>query len=498
MSESDTTIGKRRSKAEEGDLLLRVKSSRTTVRVRTRWVRRWQFLDDLQQEMGVSEIDWTRTGHEPLELWVELNERMDAGMINRWSTLIPVSEILDVVAFMNPYDNKYLMYAWIDNMEDTIRSRLYTDLGRYIRERVMAVTLYLPYMTKIESYAIHSNLNVASDIVRRVTSQEAALVPGLYESIINSPWNASTGILHTAWMENNLTSYIPTPGTGMKEVPWNLIRWDDVLDMAPGAYPPQPANLVLISELIRYVKVDEPVRARLRPELEFHLEGSLDEPGAILSAIEKLWADHSGPVSEEYKNLRRFLAGRPHVVDDYYDTGLPMTKIKMSEDKNGVLKLNTPEPELLLELMIQWSATYNSHRIAHYIVQIAEMAMNNKTMDVTLDRALMYLVVRIAWNGTRSRRQIDTVEYPGLCDRIYNTLGTPVLDLIAEQSLTSISILDELTEDRVQRTLVELKYELLAEEAIKLIESKPAKRFTSWPVIARDSELWGQSIRKPD
>ena len=240
-----------------------------------KWVQRWQLLKDFREDNG-SLMMWTYTPPAEILQWIELNKKLDAGLEKYKTTRldfttgeydalfpseaypnpIPVSSIYATLQYMNAVDAEYLLSCYIDEtLSDAIRKNLYKDLGHYIREKELVFTYRL---TTAQQYGTHQNAGLLQDpmMIKRViarddfhtqlyysdeTTREADMKKA-YEDALAYPFDILVGIIHTAAQHQTAVLEVKTierPEASkwelktwkLPEVPWWLVRWDDVRTM---------------------------------------------------------------------------------------------------------------------------------------------------------------------------------------------------------------------------------------------------------------------------
>lgn len=95
----------------------------------------------------------------------------------------------------------------------------------------------MPYHSPISGdIGIHYNCSIASDpLISVKVSQLPSSIRGVL--LNNNDINILTGVLHTVWRYVQSPSYSPRSDIRlMREIPWNVIRWGDLLDMGPDAH----------------------------------------------------------------------------------------------------------------------------------------------------------------------------------------------------------------------------------------------------------------------
>lgn len=162
-------------------------------------------------DIGTSEIEWTRTSLASIQLWIVLNERMDEQMM-AGKLLLPVSgEFAELLIYMNRYTDEYLQYVYIEeSLPSPTKRDLYYRLGRYIRSRGV-IPSYLDqeyhqnhYYISIDRSTgtdlvpgIHYNLRLDEDILYSDVPH-SDYPPAILEALLASQVSTVTGIMHTA------------------------------------------------------------------------------------------------------------------------------------------------------------------------------------------------------------------------------------------------------------------------------------------------------------
>lgn len=445
-------------------LVVRGGKTRTTIPIGPLWVRRWQFLDDIVNEMGVRTIEWTRTRMQPIRDWIELNKRMDEErMVD--GVLLPIGGFADVIEYMNPYTDEYLQYVYIEETLPTDKRRdLYHRLGRHVRE-VGERWEYLRdnYYGRSKRVGIegemrvdlipgiHYNLRLGDDILYSDIPREE-YPPGMIEKMLESQVSTSTGILHTAWLYSHSDHY--QEENPLEEVPWHLVRWDDLIEMAPDG-------------------VTYDVRGVQKSDLTTYVERLVNGEN-VTESVERGQYDHkSGQL-----NLWHRLAGRPPSPTLVF----PLAIIPMREE-DGRLMMATPAPELLLRRLVE-EAQYNNEIAEYILLNYREEYIEENDDRVLLDQVISRLVLGAAWGEWR--RTIDSSEYEELCQLAYESLGSAVVDLIAN---SAISYLEEMQEGEVESRMTRFKttkLDKLAEAAIKQMSDTPYIGFQHWPLTQEE------------
>lgn len=434
------------------DTGLTLVAGKTSIPIEPRWIPRWGFLSDLVEDMSGSatSIEWTRTDVWSLLEWKHLNAMMDtltelhkkanfrplSGNLIRFVSLEGVWEVID---FMRPVNGEYLLFTTIDEDLSAERRRgAYESLGRYIRgsgiRPVYAESSVIHAHMKIHENCLLFRDPVYNDLVR--TDEEL-----MSEALSNEDINIVTGILHIA--NRDVRGPIDFGLRVTEEIPWNLIRWNDVVEMTR---PFELSNLQTAPILSSRTPEDK------KREMLAKMNDVYDNPGAIRQG-----------------NLHHLLAGSAPPETEHF--GFPVTALSLTES----LSLVVPAPDELVSRLISWYQAGEGAQIAKWIISVGTPQdipmMNNKT---AIGRLLPEIVVRMAWGTGVERRPIDSLEYPELSRKVYEGLGTNVLLIIATEALKRIQ--GDLSS--VSR-LAKAKLERLAEAALEVIESTEPKEFIS-------------------
>lgn len=240
------------------------------------WVQRWQLLMDYREENG-NLLKWTYTPPAEVLQWIELNKKLDEGAKELKTTKanfstgeyevfrpseayhdpIPISSIYNTLQYMNAVNGEYLLGCYIDEtLSFSVRKQMYKDLGRYIREKELVFSYRL---VTAEYYGTHQNAGLLLDPAMRgrvigrhedlfidryysdETTREADMQKE-YEEALAYPFDILVGIIHTAAQRQTEVLNVKTierPDASkwklttwrLPEVPWWLVRWDDVRTM---------------------------------------------------------------------------------------------------------------------------------------------------------------------------------------------------------------------------------------------------------------------------
>lgn len=191
-----------------------------------KWVSRWGFLSDLQQEAvlqgnmaGLDSVPWTFTQEATLLLWISLNKQMDTQRGKKLLTLLrsarmPMSSVWPVVDFMRPVDDKWSVYTQIDEkIPEEKRKPFYSILGRTIRTAGERDSYSTKSSGKLDDFYLWA------DPVYSVPDKYkfSSLPKDLRDSVLDlEDLNILTGIVHTC-----------------RKSP---IRWKDVATMVQNPY----------------------------------------------------------------------------------------------------------------------------------------------------------------------------------------------------------------------------------------------------------------------
>lgn len=219
------------------------------------WIRRWQLLSDYQSEYG-NRIEWD-FNQVQLDKWLDLNRKMDEhqekltphiqrsleenitiplpGLV--YNNLTRISEVYEILQQMNPTDGEYLLTCRIDKeLPHSSRKQLYYDLGHYIRRNGL-LHLYRRPKSRHEALLLGSYCNLAVETDPMVAMTAVFNIPIREDPELTAamayPYNILVGILYTALQEQEQLLSVGIGDTEelIDEVPWWLIRWDDVKTM---------------------------------------------------------------------------------------------------------------------------------------------------------------------------------------------------------------------------------------------------------------------------
>lgn len=393
------------------DLTLVVKNgaARYSVPVKWAWIHRWQFLDDIVKDLGVSQIDWTPTDMRSVTLWVELNKRMDERLTSK-AEMLHMTELSRVLSYMNPYTDEYLRYVYIDDtLAPEVRKDLYHRLGRYIRSQGEK-PIYLSYSNYREGgyrwdvgdvvtdliLGIHYNLNLTDDILYR--APHTVYPPQILELLLQSQLSTATGILHTAWLLSRSYPHNHNKNP-LLEVPWHLIRWDDLIDMAPNGYIYSWDVRNYLGEAVKILQGRGDVTQLILAarELKLYTSGkSLEENMQVVI----LQAESE--VNTKELALRLLLSGRVSEDDELPQSVIPMKEVE------GVLSIATPEPDLLLQRLLGWGYRGSSSPAYHILRNYKREWQDNKDR-VMLSDVITRLIMGIAWVKIYARLTVRNI-----------------------------------------------------------------------------------------
>ena len=261
-------------------------------KIDNRWMGRWQFLSDFQEEMGDVSIPWTYTPLASVDLWIALNRTMDEydtdelaalrqetgididgdsmGEYERYrqneqetnaekkrsevtSTrlyhnpsdqsdksaapkrlfLLKLSELDAIISFMLPTSDRFLLLVMIDDGLSWKKSDYYKRLGEYIIKYGYSPNPDIFHTNGILAYlgSIHLILNVPELTLDRLHDEEKALVVRRIQAIVRStPLIRFYGILRAFYQPNRGTQ----PGLLWEEVRALCMDEDSVAAHARG------------------------------------------------------------------------------------------------------------------------------------------------------------------------------------------------------------------------------------------------------------------------
>lgn len=163
---------------------------------------------------------------------------------------------------------------------------------------------------------------------------------------------------------------------------------------------------------------------------------------------------------------------------------LPQSAIQMRE-KDRRLKIATPAPELLMKRLLEWDSKGDNRDPTSWIISNYDQNVERNKDRVPLEEVIMRMVMGIAWQG--ERYTIDSLQYPVLCRRVWESLGTQVVTRIAENALADMGRIEKNLYD--ERMVVMLaKSKLLAEAAIAVLEETDVIGFQHWPIVLAPRE----------
>lgn len=289
------------------------------------WLDRWDLPRNLHEELGSLNITWIYTSTRELSDWIRLNKMMDE---KDMTSPILISQVWSVIRLMDPSSDEFLLYTHINRtLPDSLRAELYRRLGSFIR----SLGVRPPYASGGFCYtSIHNNLNLYRDLAYGVVDPRPYSCPegvfvyersrynsAMTQSLSNPDLNTVTGIVHTAWQEHVASGGSPL----VNEIPWDLIRWNDVVRMAPAGYAPSQVHTLALSIMLKSnQEIDDAVLRRL------------------------------SEVDTGERNLRLMLAGRDPVDEKVVLMSSRVDVVMI----NNVPVLNTSSPALLLERLLQW------------------------------------------------------------------------------------------------------------------------------------------------
>lgn len=456
------------------------------VRVPAEWLPRWTFLQDIVSDMGVSEIEWTRTGLQELIPWIELNERMDRAenrvdnLVYQHPTLLPISSMDQVVSFMLPVDANYLLQCYIDeDVPFARRHDLYRDLGHWIRSRV----LIFSYNSRLarSDYVIHRDLDLNEDMAYGVHYHSRVILPqdlpeGILEAILRSPLNVVTGIVHTGWILSRTKAYPASESRLLDEVPWDTIRWNDLLDMVPNAQVNTmlPTIFYLVLTGIRFPDWD---RSGLEHIGEALAASSADDIIPKFTSMISSDSDILVRSHEPDKQLYRLLAGRVNESGSV----IAATNVRITTRRDQ-LRLMVPAAPRLIKLISEWMNDNNASVVSREILS-SHGGRNTLTWAVGIFTIITILVLQIGWGGHSRMSTIDSSEYREILSTVNSTLGSSVVELIARGAVTHLE--NPLPADIYHREVTQKKKEMLAEAALDVLNEEGYREFTGWPVVPR-------------
>lgn len=504
-----------------------------TYHVRPEWIPRWIYLSELAIR-GVNRVEWRESSSTEIQQWIRLNERMDyredatidhhANPNTKW-TLLPVSSFWRTLQYMEPEAGDYLLSIYIDpDLTIDQRLRYYIDLGYVIR----TIGVQYPYATNsLHVNYIHNNCNLYRDLAYGIRLRgfipRSLLGPMVMKEVLRSDLNTLTGILHTAWIFQHSVDYIPEVVYG-EEIPWELIRWRDMVELCPQAFVLGEDTLQIIHAIVHHQNQEERQRRistrativtysllgygseLLEDRLNSIIVGKTN--AEVADTIAKMikgdvltrrryGGNTYGPTVAQEQNLRVMLAGLkrsdiPQVAlagasivtsfdsidyisspDEVYSTGeLPITSVPFQVTDEA--KLITSSPATLLDRLYQWNDQFpemNSIAVLELIGVGEEVISSNVRLDDSVTFLINAAVARLRIN------QIITEDrYRDVVEVIASSLGTECLTQISDSALYLIS-LPGTSNSNIQRL------DLLVNEALVILESNSSRGLVRWPIV---------------
>lgn len=163
-----------------------------SVVIKKEWIKRWEMLSDMVDDVGEGCLDWTYTSLPTLQLWVDLN-----GSELVTDHLLLYTRLSSIISFMRPTSNTWLLHLYLDCEDREVRMKCYDML-----EKVLKKNKPEPYNSEIKKYeeVFHENLHFAKG---------------------GSPIIYNAYLLHKATEEYR------------NGVNWECVRWDDVATRCP-------------------------------------------------------------------------------------------------------------------------------------------------------------------------------------------------------------------------------------------------------------------------
>lgn len=403
---------------------------------------------------------------------------MDAAVTRTAKHNVPLSPVLGLIMFFLPRDSTYLLYVYIDdNVPRTERKELYRLLGREIRSQARRWP-YSNYRGLVGGYShIHSDCYLHSDLIYLeglpAVIREAAL---LQEDI-----NVLTGIMHTGWLTSKLNYvdwWTKNETAYLKEVPWDAIRWDDVLDYSPDGY---------INESV-YDSVETMIA---NPELHLSYTRSVRtiEEAHVLEASLINTIDHH--IVASGRVIRQLLAGRASNVERPLHWDIRVT----TKVVDGRWVILVPNPPLMIDRLDNHHIYQEAHRdeypsgvLRNTLLLYDHVNRGKKTLKTLTEDLFMCLsyILYVIGNGSIYPKVLDPSDYRSYCQLISETLGSNVLHELTIELLEPITedTVEELEGRRVDESEIDalnLRKEAFATAAVEVIETSTTPHFTSWP-----------------
>jgi hypothetical protein len=491
------------------------------------WVHRWQFLVDII-DFGSREANWTYTSLEELQRWMKLNELMDNETPIRSSYLddthnvytpkvspaILLSSIYLVIQFMNPVDGSYLLHCSIDEKVSD-RLKYYKALGGYIRSRGEMMQCLNRDMT-LKGAGMHHNFYLSNDPAYGVGvydlkhSQDRVMKlsemnEDVQDWIRQLPLDVPTALLYQGYYKTLTKGYKRTKEDNwMNEVPWYLLNWQDIATFCPGTIRMCEETTYGPYGVIRdLIKTDDeknlPTENRTSSPIIKKARKITEGPRTYKSYVR---VNAEMRIQRLIENKEGYYAPSelPYVLSDLplpnrYDA--MSNQVVLSVDKQGETSLLIPHADDFMTRLGNYIARVQYSRHGDDENGFAYLGSYAILGDVFIDRSprlknkkmhemwyALYELGIATFCGERARRVIDSLEYPDVCRRIADTLGTKMLMGIANYFLTMVN--DEPNDTTISpntNAVITKRMDLFVDAAAEVIAMDGETPFQKWPTV---------------
>lgn len=506
--------------------LLRV--GKKVVEVKPHWIVRWDFINDIYNDLGSRSTEWTYSPYSELKGWVRLNEDMD----DYHGNPVPLSTIWQTIQFMNPSDPSYLLYSEIDPLlSDSVRERLLGELGAFIRRRGerpeyhdyeysgAAGLYYHFYLERDPAYGIYTMTrptgpgNIKLDEMR----------PDIQELILSIPLDIISGIMQQTW-QRSVGHKRDREDSWMEEIPWYYVNWRDVALFAPNR---TRSFEVIDGGLINLVRLDDENRAFWDREEEGRVPDNTNRqslPLASMTPVQRYYHERNQRLESVGDDVRVYRHRMPNelpyklaglvapLVDETSGHSLWLENsvghVRLTVSKGGKVTPQIPRFSDFWDAMVVYMSLPSERVRVPYgepdwdgfglydLIGSTEMrnpykVAKNKLHE--LNYALLLMNVCLFCDG-RVERQIDSMEYPSICRRIGATLGTKTLEAYANYLLLMSEDTSSYKEDLLAgagRARV-LRF---VEDALEAVGEEETTGFITLPTITPEEAV--QVGRKP-
>lgn len=437
------------------------------------WIPRWEALSNVVNEMNSDQIDWTLNSSLDLRRWILLNEAMDVsiGSSSDPIDLIDYSSVARVIDYMLPANDNWLLYVYIDEtLDDSLRKSLYYQLGRKIRsERIM-----LPYNDRaIRGTYVHRNLRLNLDPVYR--TDIATLDQRVYKALLDLPVNIVTGIMHVAWLGSRSKNYHTTTSNierdYLQEVPWDLVRWKDMVEMAPGHLSRIDRDLVELIDCLLKSSVPSHLGYSSNEELTEAILSYLD--GRSLSSYRLEYpTEDIEKVDDRIDDERRFWAGLAPSANEP-SLLCPRDKIYVNVLRSQMV-VRLPNPGLYITRLCQ-RMKYISKipSLIECLIQETRLSLPDPgpmKFITLIDTVISGIASEVGI--VRGKHLIES-QCLDFCTRLNDSLGSLFLLTIVEVMSPTASTLDNHSQNR----------DLLLQSMARVAEKSDTPNFTRWPTL---------------